>query len=287
MSDLAAIERTTRSSAPETAAAALLRARYRDERSAEPAHWNETLATLLSHRSVRAYRPDPVPDDMLELAIAAAQSGASSQNLQMWSVVAVKDRARIAHLADISAAQEFIRDAPLFLAWLVDLARLGLVAEERGVKTETLHHLEPFIIAMIDATIAAQNAVIAFESLGLGTVYIGAFRYEPEAVIAELNLPPHVAPIFGMCVGYPDPAVPTGVKPRLELSTVLHRERYELAHQGEAIRSYDEKMREFQKEQGLKPMDWSTNSVTRVDILRQQIDHRHYGDRLRRLGFAR
>lgn len=275
------------SGAPFPAAATLLQDRYRDRRPAGPAHWNETLATLLSHRSVRAYRSDPVPEEALELAIAAAQSGASSQNMQMWSVVAVEDRARIVRLAKISAAQGFIEKAPLFLAWLVDLARLGLAADERGVETAALHHLEPFIIATIDATIAAQNAVIAFESLGLGTVYIGAFRYEPEAVIEELRLPAHVAPIFGMCVGYPDPAAPAGVKPRLSPSAVLHREHYRLSHQREAILAYDAKMHEFQKEQGLPLVDWSTNSVRRIEILRQQIDHRHYGERLKRLGFAR
>jgi nitroreductase len=268
-------------------AAELLRIRYRNNDVTQPSLWNDVLSTLLSHRSIRTFLPDPVPREALDLAIAAAQSAASSQNLQIWSVVAVEDQDRIRRLSDLSASQGFIRKVPLFLAWLADLTRLSLVAKERGVSTETLHHLEPFIISIIDATLAAQNAVVAFESLGFGTVYIGALRYEPEKVIAELALPPHVLPIFGLCVGYPDPTVSTGIKPRLPLPTVLHHEHYNFAGQRQAINEYDSKMHQFQKEQGITPVNWSANSVDRVEILQQQILYQHYSGRLKRLGFAR
>ncbi len=59
---------------------------------------------------------------------------------------------------------------------------------------------------MIDAALAAQNAVVALESLGLGTCYIGAIRNDPETVARELALPEGVFPVFGLTVGFPDPS---------------------------------------------------------------------------------
>ena len=189
-------------------AEALIGARYRDGAIAS-GPWNEVLATILAHRSVRAYLPDPLPAGTLECLVAAAQSASTSSNLQTWSVVAVEDPTRKARLAELASGQKHIVQCPLYLVWCVDLARLRLAAEERQIVLEGLDYLEPFIVGVVDAALAAQSAAIALESLGLGFVLIGAMRNHPEAVAAELGLPPHVMALFGMCVGYPDPAVPT------------------------------------------------------------------------------
>jgi len=78
------------------------------------------LAALLEHRSVRAYTDQPVDDEALQLAIAAAQSASSSSNLQPWSVIAVRDPARRARLAALAGGQRHVAEAPLFLAWVAD-----------------------------------------------------------------------------------------------------------------------------------------------------------------------
>ena len=80
---------------------------------------------------------------------------------------------------------------------------------------------------------------MAAESLGLGTVYVGALRHHPEKVAAELNLPPNAFAAFGLAVGHPDPAVPGAVKPRLPQSLVLHREQYGSPTKARAIAGYD------------------------------------------------
>ncbi|MDD5036025.1 MAG: nitroreductase family protein [Methylococcaceae bacterium] len=173
----------------------LLKARY-----GEPTPWdipsNPTLHTLLSHRSVRAYLPDALPQGTLELLVAAAQSAASSSNLQVCSVVAVEDQARKDRLAKLANDQDHIRQAPLFLVWLADLARLGKLLKERNIPDDELQFLELSLIATVDTALAAQNAVVAAESLGLGTVYIGALRNRIEEVAAELKLPPGVLPLL-------------------------------------------------------------------------------------------
>lgn len=243
---------------------ALVEARYRADAVSAMNEWNETLKTILSHRSVRAYRADRLPDQTLELLVAAAQSASTSSNLQTWSVVAVEDHERKSRLAVLAGGQNHIVQCPLFLVWLADLARLAHVAHQTGRSAAGLDYLECFIVAVVDAALAAQNAVVALESLGLGSVYIGAIRNKPEAVATELSLPPNVFALFGLCVGYPDPAVPTGVKPRLAQSAVLHRERYSLDAQRDAITAYDTVLRAFQGEQGLPPLDWSWQAIERV-----------------------
>jgi nitroreductase len=241
-----------------------LRDRYRQD-LAVPELWNDTLDVLLSHRSVRAYLPDELPDGTVETLAAAAQSAASSSNLQAWSVVAVEDAARKARLAGFAGNQRHIVEAPLLLVWLIDLARLGRLAEERGAASEALDYFESFLLGTVDAALAAQSAVVALESLGLGSVYIGAIRNKPAEVAAELGLPPQVFPLFGLVVGRPDPARPTAVKPRLPQDAVLFRERYEWdERQRQAVAAYDERIRAFQREQGLPEQGWTVPVGNRV-----------------------
>lgn len=227
--------------------------------------WNDTLSTLLSHRSIRAYLPNPLPPETLELMVAAAQSASTSSNLQTWSVVAVEERERKEQLSQLAGNQAHIRQCPLFLVWLVDLAHLSYVAERRGLPHEGLDYLEMFVMATVDAALATQNAAVAAESLGLGIVYIGAMRNHPEDVAAVVGLPPHVFAVFGMCVGYPDPAKSAAIKPRLPQSAVLHRETYKLTEQDEAIARYNDVMKAFYSEQQMNiPGDWSEHSAKRV-----------------------
>jgi nitroreductase len=229
-----------------------------------PLPWNDTLDTLLAHRSVRAYLPDAVPDGTVELIVAAAQSAASSSNLQPWSVIAVEDPDRKARLAALAGNQKHIIQAPLFLLWLVDLHRLERIGQARSTPTDALNYLETFLLGAVDTSLAAQNAVVALESLGLGAVYTGGIRNKPAEVAAELGLPPHVFTLFGLAVGYPDPATPASVKPRLPQAAVLFREAYPTSGNHAAMATYDQSLRSFQNEQSLPERDWSEQATQRV-----------------------
>lgn len=237
----------------------------------------ETIETLLSHRSVRSYLPQPVPAKALELAIAAAQSAPTSSNLQAWSVVAVEDKARKSRINAIAGQQRQIDQAPLLLVWLADLSRLRRVAEGQGSTSDGLDFLEAFLLAIIDAALAAQNALTALESLGLGGCYIGALRNDPDIVARELELPDLAFPVFGLTVGYPDPAIKTDVKPRLPQSTVLHRERYSSNPSNKELYNYNATLRAFQKIQSMAPLDWSEQASRRI-ATREALKNR---DRLR------
>ena len=193
-----------------------LAARYGGQEAPSPPTipWNVTLDTILTHRSIRRYSERPLPDGLVELLVAAAQSAPSSSNLQAFSIVSVEDKARKARLAHLAANQKHVEEAPLLLIFVADLARLRHLAVSVEEPAAGLDYTECFLVALADAAFAAQNCFIALESLGLGACYIGAMRNHPKEVAAELELPAGAFVVFGMTVGYPDPEVATGVKPR-------------------------------------------------------------------------
>ncbi len=196
------------------------------------------LEVIHAHRSIRRYKPDPVPWEMVETIVAAAQRSSTSSYLQTWSVVAVMDPEKRARLAELCGNQDHIRQAPVFLAWCADRYRLDLVCRMQGLEQNT-DYVEDFLVAAVDAAIAMQTAAIVAEALGLGMCFIGGIRNRPEEVIALLDLPPRVFPISGMTLGWP--AEEPALKPRLPLEAVLHRETYH-RHQEEHLRAFDEEV---------------------------------------------
>ncbi|MFL5255673.1 MAG: NADPH-dependent oxidoreductase [Rhodopila sp.] len=245
-------------------AADALALRYGAEHA--PAHgpWNEHIALLLSHRSVRGYRPDPLPSGTLETLVAAAQSAATSSNLQTWSVIAVTDTERKATLARLAANQKHIEQCPLFLVWVADLSRNRRLADEEGVTLETLPYQETFLVAAIDAALAAQNATVAAESLGLSMVYIGALRNQPQAVAEVVGLPPGAFAVFGMCVGYASETAASEVKPRLPQAVVLHREVYDSSQEQPLRAAYDHLMAAFSARNDMAADTWTKRVIGRM-----------------------
>jgi nitroreductase len=200
---------------------------------------NPVLDLINCHGSVRHYRPDAVPAELVESIVAAAQRTSSSSNLQAYSVVAVTDEAKRGRLSAICSNQAHVAQAPVFLTWCADLSRLDRVCEMRGYQQVT-DYVESFLIAAVDAVIACQTAALAAESLGLGICYIGSLRNDTPAVIELLNLPQHVFPIVGLTVGWP--AEQPMRRPRLPLNEVLHWEGYNTEGRDGALLEYDETM---------------------------------------------
>jgi len=275
-------------SAPRNELRELFTARYGlDLTSKLPGSPSAVLETLLSHRSIRRFSDRPAPEGTLELLVAAAQSAASSSNLQLWSVISVQDPDRRKRLASAANNQMHVRESALFLVWLADLNRATVLARSLGIEPEGLAYFEMFLMASIDAALAAQNAVIAAEAHGLGGVYIGALRNRPKEVAELLELPPRVFALFGLCLGYPDPNVRTAIKPRLPQSIVLSHDTYKPVKR-EVVSQYDELMSKFYSTQGMEVPagGWSLHCAQRVESA-QSLNGR---DRLKELllghGFA-
>ncbi len=241
------------------------------------------LGCLLQHRSVRRYLPEPVPRGTLELLVGAAQSVASSSNLHLWSAVVVEDPQKRRALSEVAGNQAHIVECPLFLVWVADLHRATELAARRGITSHALDYLEMFLMASIDTALAAQNAVVAAEALGLGTVYIGALRNAPERVAQILGLPAKAFAVFGLCVGWPDPAAAGAIKTRLPQRVVVHHDTYGGdTEKHTPVDDYDRLMQRFYTEQRMEVPEggWSIHSAKRVattaamrgrDVLRQAL----------------
>jgi len=226
---------------------------------------NETIKVMMQHRSIRQFKPTPVEDEALEAIVLAAQRASTSSNVQAYSVIAVRDAALKQQLAEVTGNQRNVLECPLFLVWCADLHRNRLAVEREGRRMAS-GTTENLVVATVDAALAAQNAAIAAESLGLGIVYVGGIRNDLRKVTQLLGLPQLVFPVFGMCVGYP--AHDPGQRPRLPLEAVLHREAYAPdTTAAEAVRDYDAVLREYYVERtgGKRDTTWSNEMAAKYE----------------------
>lgn len=247
--------------------------------------WNETIDSLLGHRSVRAYKADPVPPGTLETMMAAAQSAATSSNMQWCSAIAISDAGTKKVLAEIAGGQKHIEQCPLFIAWVADMARNERISKSEKTDFECMPWLETFMVACIDVALAAQNAVAAAESLGLGTVYIGAMRNDPVRVARLLGLPPQSFVVFGLCVGYATDKGAGEVKPRLPQGIVLHRERYDADAEAALRQAYDAEMTKFSQRHELQAATWTQRVLNRLGPIKSMNGRERMRSALATLGF--
>lgn len=238
---------------------------------------NDILRHILRHRSVRAFAPKALPEHTLNTLVAAAQSGSSSSNLQVWSVVAIQDPVHKNKLASWANEQDFIRQAPLFLIWVADLSRNRLVADlPPGVVLDGTDYLESLLLTAVDTAIAAQNAVLAAESLGLGAVYVGAIRSHVQEISQDLKLPPYAFPLFGTAIGYPAQATAEQpLRPRLPQTAVLHQEFYDASAQPQAAAQYDQALDAFWQAQGIQHPRWTSHLASRLGNVAASGDARY------------
>lgn len=241
----------------------LLNARYGTELDWEPGEWNDTLNVILSHRSVRRWLDEPVSEEQVRSIVAAAQSAPSSSNKQTVSVVAVQD-AEIKKELQVVGRQMFnhIETAPVVLIWCIDHSIARLLAEREGKELGALEYFDEAGLGFLDAGIMSQNAAIAAESMGLGTVYLGSMRNDMERVQELLHLPTHVVPVVGLAIGHPDPTERAGIKPRLPQDAVLHWDVYG-APRPELIDAYDTALDTYYSRYGQHQL-WSHQFVSRL-----------------------
>lgn len=246
----------------------LLRRRYGSQHQPQIL-WNEQIELLLAHRSQRAFLPDPVTDDELATVVAAAQSASSSSNQHYWSVIAVtgtEDKATLAGFTQGPSmggkGYDFVGEAPMVLLWVADMSRNQRIAAASGVEDGIVDRLDALVMASVDTALAAQNALVAAQSLGLGGVYLGSMRNRSEELADMMELPEYAYVVFGMAIGRPDPDRVGSIRPRPPQDVVLHRERYRPNGDRGWISDYETAFQEFRTEAGLREKTWVDAVVT-------------------------
>ncbi len=256
---------------------ALLEARYgAEQQKPENMLWTPQVEALLSHKSVRSFLPEALPEGAIETMVAAAQSASNSSSLNQWSLVAVTDPALKQQIADRVARSvpvariPWIEEAPALLLWVADLSRGAEITQDAGKEPVVLDYLDSFLMASIDAALAAQNAAVAAESLGLGIVYLGVMRNIAKELAEMVNLPQHSFITFGMAAGVPDPARSSSIRPRPAQPAVLHYNQYQQDPDGAWLSDYEAAYQTFRKRQNMSEKTWAgavVESATSMDYL--------------------
>jgi nitroreductase len=197
---------------------------------------NEVSSLLQNHRSIRKYKDEPIPDEVLAEILNSAQWAPSSHHVQAYSIIVVKNKETKQKLSAVAAGQKYVENCPVFLVFCADFYRLKLVSEMYGTPFE-VDEVENLLVGAVDTALAAENAFITAKSYGLGGVMIGGIRNNLEEVKHVLNLPSYTYPMMGMCLGYPDQDI--WQKPRLPQSVVVHLEQYHSDQMIDGLQEYE------------------------------------------------
>ena len=249
-------------------AEALIRARYGALPFAPP-EIPAALAMLLDRRVTRRYRPDDVPDPLLDLVLAGAQSAPAKSDLQQYSVIVTRNTANIAAIADAIGTMPWIKEAPVLLLFCGDIRRGRQVCAIHG-RAHANDSVDTFLNASADAALAMGFCIMAAEAAGLGSCPISYVRNNLDLVARLFGLPDGVFPVAGLTLGFP--AARNPVSPRLPPSVVVHRERYDDAKLAASLPAYDAlrppaKPR-YPEVHGPKPEGcaWSENSARQLSV---------------------
>ena len=221
---------------------------------------NPVLECLFNHKSIRKYKDQPIEDEKLNYIINAAQRAPTWCNGEQVSIIAIKDKERKKIFENLCWGQKHISECSVFLIFCADFYRVSLAFEKEGKNEEFKKYIaqfDPILIGSHDVGIAIQNAVVAAESLGLGTVDIGAIRTKIKEVTKELNLPKYVIPMIGLCVGYPDDN--PGLKPRIPMKGVFLEEKYNTEKVKAGVDEYDEIFKKYlaERDSNSRDSNWS------------------------------
>ncbi len=205
---------------------------------------NDTIALQLAHRTIRAYKEQPLTDAEVTTLMDVARHTATASYLQACTILHITDPQIREKIAAASSQPYVGGTAGDLFIFLVDMYRNSRIRAEQGVSSEPLSSMNLFLAAAEDALLSAQNVVVAAESMGLGTVYLGSILADPRGVVEALQLPPLTFPILGMIVGHPDQE--PGMKPRLPISVMSARNTYpRVESYTELLADYDREVTEY------------------------------------------
>ena len=193
---------------------------------------NEVLQQLHDRKSVRVYEDRPIAPEVKKAILEAAIQAPSAGNMALYTVLDITDQSIKDKLAVSCDNQPFIATAPMVLIFCADYRRWYDVFC-KYVDEVRKPDMGDLFLAEADTLIAAQNAVVAAHSLGLGSCYIGDITENFEYHKELLNLPQYVVPAAMLCIGYPTQQQMQRPKPpRHAVSAMVHENGYDLEKAG-------------------------------------------------------
>ena len=197
---------------------------------------NQTIRELQSRKSVRVYENRPIEAECKQAILEAALQAPTAGNMALYTILDITDQKIKDALAVSCDNQPFIATAPMVLIFCADYYR-WYHAFCRNVDPVRQPGVGDLFLAQADTFIAAQNAVVAAESLGIGSCYIGDITENFEYHKKLLGLPEYVVPTAMVCFGYPTEHQKNRAKPRrFEVADMVHENGYDTAKSAEMER---------------------------------------------------
>ena len=183
--------------------------------------------SLLDRTSVRRYEREAIPEEKMQFIFDAIRNTPTSYNGQQFSVIDIDDQELKEELYQLTN-QKQLKTCNRLLIFLSDYNKIELLAKEKGlVMPEITNTMDGVIIGVIDASLAMMSAVVAAESVGLGSNCVGYLRTVDPAKVAELlKLPRGVFVVCGLAIGIPREH--PDLKPKQQESIMIHKNCYQL-----------------------------------------------------------
>lgn len=187
---------------------------------------NQILQSLHARKSVRAFTEEAVTPEEKRLILEAACAAPTAGNQQLYTILDITDQSQKDRLAVLCDNQPFIARAPVVLVFCADCQKWYDAFCSAGCGPR-LPGVGDLMLAVTDCAIAAQNAVTAAESLGLGSCYIGDVMERCEEQRELLRLPEYVFPAVMLILGRPTRQQQERPKPkRCAMEHIVHENTY-------------------------------------------------------------
>lgn len=185
-----------------------------------------TIKELFARKSIRVFTEETIPAEQKQIILHAATQAPTAGNQQLYTIIDITEQSIKDQLSESCDHQPFIAKAPMVLIFCADCQKWYDIFNAEGCLPRK-PGAGDFMLAVCDAVIAAQNAVCAAESLGIGSCYIGDIMEQCEFHRSLLNLPPYVFPAAMLVFGYPVQQQKDRPKPeRCELNHIVHENQY-------------------------------------------------------------
>ena len=187
---------------------------------------NELIKQLKNRRSVREFTGEKLKEEDLQTILETAQRAANSINGQQTSLIVIRDKEKLAKIAELCGGQKHIAQAEAFIFVLIDFHRGVYASNSLGKRNIAPKSADGILVGAVDAGIMVNALQTAAFALGYGSTVIGAIRKETKEFIKMLGLPKYVFPIIGTTIGVPAERNLTRVKPRVPLDTFAFEDTY-------------------------------------------------------------
>ncbi len=213
---------------------------------------NEITRSLKSRKSVRVFRETEIDEAIKDEILLCAVNAPTAGNQQLYTILDIRDAQLLQRLSVTCDNQPFIADSKFTLIFCADFRKWYDAFIFAGCEPRTPREGD-LMLAVNDALIAAQNAVCAAESFGIGSCYIGDIMENCEIHREMLHLPDYVFPAAMLVFGYPEDSQIRRIKPeRAEMKHVVHRDTYREMGAGELQELFSAKAKEKSYEDWMK-----------------------------------